>query len=244
MICPKCGERIPDDSVFCQECGYKLESDRKKRCEICGTYNDWDAMFCERCGQPLEDEEPETAEKGNRIQGKTIVLCGIFIAVIIGGIAGLMLWDHMQQGKKEENVKAEETVDSTPKGQEDKPEEEQTKPQEQSKPVAEEKIEEKTDYIIPESASKLLAVADIQNLSVKELNYARNEIYARRGRRFKSQELQNYFDAKSWYHGIYDPEEFDEMYSDSMLNEYEKKNADFLRDQELEKDPEGYQLDE
>ena len=56
MICPKCGERIPDDSVFCQECGYKLESDRKKRCEICGTYNDWDAMFCERCGQPLEDE--------------------------------------------------------------------------------------------------------------------------------------------------------------------------------------------
>ena len=78
MICPKCGERIPDDSVFCQECGYKLESDRKKRCEICGTYNDWDAMFCERCGQPLEDEEPETAEKGNRIQGKTIVLCGIF----------------------------------------------------------------------------------------------------------------------------------------------------------------------
>ena len=24
MICPKCGERIPDDSVFCQECGYKL----------------------------------------------------------------------------------------------------------------------------------------------------------------------------------------------------------------------------
>ena len=30
----------------------------------------------------------------------------------------------------------------------------------------------------------------------------------------------------------------------SMLNEYEKKNADFLREQELEKDPEGYQLDE
>ena len=53
MICPRCGEKIPNDSVFCQECGHKLDTSqgkRPKRCEICGTYNDWDALFCERCG--------------------------------------------------------------------------------------------------------------------------------------------------------------------------------------------------
>lgn len=244
MICPRCGEQIPDDSVFCQECGYKLGSNKKKRCEICGTYNDWDSIFCERCGQPLEDEEPEIEKKKSRIQGKMIVLCGIVIAAIIGGIVGLTAWNHMQQGKKEEKVKTEETAQSTPKKQEDRLPEEQTKPQEPSKFVEEEQTEEKKDYIIPESASKLLTVADIQNLSAKELNYARNEIYARHGRKFKSQELQSYFDTKSWYRGIYDPEEFDEMYNDSMLNEYEKKNADFLRAQELARNPEGYQLDE
>ena len=57
------------------------------------------------------------------------------------------------------------------------------------------------DYVIPHSDTVLLTNSDIAGLSLQEINYAKNEIYARHGRRFKSQELQNYFNSKSWYNG-------------------------------------------
>ena len=38
------------------------------------------------------------------------------------------------------------------------------------------------DYILPESDSKYLTEADIAGLTLKEINYAKNEIYARHGR--------------------------------------------------------------
>ena len=99
------------------------------------------------------------------------------------------------------------------------------------------------DYIIPDSNTKLLTDADIQGLTAQELNYARNEIYARHGRMFDSKELQDYFDSKSWYKAEYPADEFDAE-SGSILNETEKKNADFLRDAENELEPGGYKLDQ
>ena len=37
---------------------------------------------------------------------------------------------------------------------------------------------------------------------------ARNEIYARHGRKFNDSELQAYFNSKSWYKGTVNPEDF------------------------------------
>lgn len=79
MICPRCGEKIPNDSVFCQECGHKLDTSqgkRPKRCEICGTYNDWDALFCERCGQPLEDDDQEDEKKDGEFMERQLYYVG------------------------------------------------------------------------------------------------------------------------------------------------------------------------
>ena len=42
------------------------------------------------------------------------------------------------------------------------------------------------DYILPDSNSRYLTESDIQYLSIREINYAKNEIYARHGRRFQS----------------------------------------------------------
>ena len=98
-------------------------------------------------------------------------------------------------------------------------------------------------YIIPNSDSEYLTKADVANLTIQEVNYAKNEIYARHGRRFKSKELMTYFSSKSWYQGLYEPEDFDANYSDYLLNDYEKKNAEFLREIEYSMDPNGYILD-
>jgi hypothetical protein len=56
-----------------------------------------------------------------------------------------------------------------------------------------------TGYILPFSSTRTLTDADLRNLSSEELRIARNEIYARHGRQFIDQELQAWFNSKSWY---------------------------------------------
>ena len=95
-----------------------------------------------------------------------------------------------------------------------------------------------SEYIIPDSNSRYLTESDISGLSLQQLNYAKNEIYARRGRKFDSVELQEYFGSKSWYHGTIEPSQF----TNDMLNDYEIKNADLLSKREFAIDSGGYKL--
>ena len=96
------------------------------------------------------------------------------------------------------------------------------------------------DYILPTSDSVKLTKSDIENLSLKELNYAKNEIYARHGRKFDSPELRAYFESKSWYNGTIDATDF----SDNMLSDIEKANAALIKEMEYSIAPNGYQLDQ
>lgn len=76
-------------------------------------------------------------------------------------------------------------------------------------------------YILPNSHMTELTETDLENLTAQELTYARNEIYARHGRVFESQELNDYFNSKDWY-------EVDEGFQDSSLSSVEAKNAEFI----------------
>lgn len=107
---------------------------------------------------------------------------------------------------------------------------------EKGQDTAQENIE---NYIIPDSNSRYLTEDEVKNLSLKEINYAKNEIYARHGRKFDSQELQNYFNNQSWYYGTIEPENF----QNSLLNDYEQKNAELLSKVEYSISSEGYKLD-
>jgi hypothetical protein len=98
---------------------------------------------------------------------------------------------------------------------------------------------EASEYIFPDSASRYLTDADVKNMTAQQLNYAKNEIYARRGRMFSSPELQKYFASKSWYKGTISADSF----SDSIFNDYERANVDFLKAKEYALSPGGYQLD-
>lgn len=100
-----------------------------------------------------------------------------------------------------------------------------------------------SDYILADSDSRYLTAEDVAGLSLREINYAKNEIFARRGRKFNSVELQTYFNSKSWYTGLYEPADFDENYMANILNDYEKVNAEFLAEAEHAIDPNGYSLD-
>jgi Mg-chelatase subunit ChlD/flagellar basal body-associated protein FliL len=87
------------------------------------------------------------------------------------------------------------------------------------------------DFIIYDSDSRYLTTADLDQLSEEELKWARNEIYARRGRKFKDPDLKAYFESKSWYSGTVEPEDFTE----AVLNEYERANAYFIKQYENDK---------
>ena len=67
------------------------------------------------------------------------------------------------------------------------------------------------EYLLPDSATRYLTEADLAGLSHEQLCFARNEIYARHGRIFKTPQLAASFNSKSWYHGTINPDKFDGM---------------------------------
>lgn len=100
--------------------------------------------------------------------------------------------------------------------------------------AAEAAMEDSDGYILPNSDSKKLTKADLEGLTAQQLTYAKNEIYARYGRTFKSSELQDYFNGKDWY-------EPNEDFKDEDLSKKESDNAEFIatyqKDNDLEYKP-------
>lgn len=84
------------------------------------------------------------------------------------------------------------------------------------------------DYILPNSSTMYLSRSDLYGLSDEQLRLARNEIYARHGRKFKTKEIQDYFNSKSWYVGTIESNAF----KDSYLNIYEKENIRLIQSME------------
>ena len=78
-----------------------------------------------------------------------------------------------------------------------------------------------SDYILPESNKRLYSPSELSLFDKATLRLARNEIYARHGRKFASKDLQDYFNGKLWYHGTIEPEDFD----DSVLSSIELENT-------------------
>lgn len=99
-------------------------------------------------------------------------------------------------------------------------------------------VPEYSDYIFWDSNIRYLSDGEVAGLSLQMLNYARNEIYARRGYIFQSQELRDYFGSKYWYYGTLTSNQF----SSEVFNAYEKANIELLKRYEYAAAPNGYQL--
>lgn len=82
------------------------------------------------------------------------------------------------------------------------------------------------------SSSRKVTAADLSGLSKSQLRIARNEIYARNGRRFTDDDLQKYFDKQSWYYGEIEPEDFVDSEDLSAL---ERRNVKFIKKYEDKK---------
>lgn len=88
--------------------------------------------------------------------------------------------------------------------------------------------EDSCEFVFPEDNVFSIDAMGLEGKTAAECKIARNEIYARHGRRFKDEQLQGYFDMCSWYEGTIEPEEF----SDDVLNEVEKSNLQTISEYE------------
>lgn len=69
MFCFNCGNKVEDNSVFCEHCGTKLvDTPEGNICSVCGTQNDIKSEFCEECGNPLSVSKPVAEQEQPRIE--------------------------------------------------------------------------------------------------------------------------------------------------------------------------------
>lgn len=80
-------------------------------------------------------------------------------------------------------------------------------------------------YLMPDSADRYLEVSDIEGYSRDEIQMIINEIYAKHGREFHTQENIDYFSAQDWYEPVFGKS--DEEIANEF-NAYEKANVELL----------------
>ena len=93
--------------------------------------------------------------------------------------------------------------------------------------IVETQVVKDGSYIIEGSDSRMLTQEEVNVLDANLRQMAINEIYARHGRKFKDQTIQEYFNAKAWYTPSVEPEAFNE----NVFNQYEKNNISLLSGQ-------------
>ena len=82
----------------------------------------------------------------------------------------------------------------------------------------------RAEYVLPESAARAMAEWELAGLSAGQLRLARNELFARHGRLFVDQTLQQYFCGCSWYHGTVAPQDF----CWAVFNDAERANLNLI----------------
>lgn len=80
-------------------------------------------------------------------------------------------------------------------------------------------------YLIPDSAERYLEASEIEGYSHDEIQMIINEIYARHGREFHTQENIDYFSSQDWYEPVAGKSD-EEI--DNEFNAYEKANLELL----------------
>lgn len=76
-------------------------------------------------------------------------------------------------------------------------------------------------YIMESSNSVLIEIHEINHMSKDDLEYIRNEIYARKGYIFKEPKFKQYFQTKSWYSP-------NQNFNENMFSPVEKTNIDTI----------------
>lgn len=256
QFCAYCGHPLPDHGYGMKPGGYTSDQygygpswSVSSSCPNCHRPVPPDAKRCPTCQTRLKKGHTGWIVFGS-IAGVIALVAVVVLVLILTGVIDLKGEDNKKPAA-DSPVSEQASAHSVSGLPEEEPSGKEKKEQEtQENPEGEEQSGQKEDasvsdqnqaadlglypdasaseYILPQSTQRLLLSSELESLSSRELLLARNEIYARHGRRFQDQEIQSYFDQKSWYQGSVEPEDF----SESLLSEVEKKNIALILKEE------------
>ncbi len=213
MFCHECGKENPSSSKFCKYCGTKLltpEAENESPVQEASVIQETkeDAVDAAQPEATLDTSDTEP-EKDSAKKSKIPIVIGAAVAVVVIVVIAVVVALQSTQAP---------TQQETPQTQE-------SEPAEATQEDAKKEETKSNSYILENSATKELTNADIAGLSDDEICIAQNEIWARHGRKFKNNWLQEHFNNQSWYSGTIEADEFLSKYSPTDL---ENKNAQFL----------------
>lgn len=248
MFCGKCGKQIEDNAKFCPYCG--AVSGRGAAGAGTGAAPVQKIQSAVPGRKQKSGNVSETVKKTSGKSKTGLIIGGVVcIGVIVAGVwkFGPGLLAASEETVASENMEDETVAEGVMEAEEEPTEAyaesenlvEETEEMEETEELEETEMPEddetpprvfgtlNDDYILPECTTRYYTVEELRNISPDELRIAKNEIYARHGRMFKDQALNDYFSSKSWYRPVYTPEQFDAM-GDSVFNSCELANRDVL----------------
>lgn len=84
-------------------------------------------------------------------------------------------------------------------------------------------------------SSQIIKTEQIKNLSIDEIRFMTNDLFARKGHKFKSADVDNYYSNKVWYKAVSDNNKI-------VFNDVEKQNIKLFQDKTTEIKKEREQL--
>lgn len=144
----------------------------------------------------------------------TIIICATVVVLTIIGVACWAIFSNDKKSKDQRRSREKVELFDDEKDTIPTPAVEKEKPAEAAKP-APTKVkrvaskESLRDVGFTDDYSDIvcyikLEPADLAYLTKSQLRILRNTIYARHGRKFRSKDLQNYFNSFDWYVPLYD----------------------------------------
>ena len=195
-------------------------------CRICGNELSEDVEFCPVCGADVYPKKKQ-GQIAPKLERNTThfsdVVTQSFISIIISLCIGIGVYVFIQKKVSIAPYDAQPTVTVYDEDVDDYDEEYEDDYDEEYENDCEEIDAQNytSEYVIANSDTRILTEDDLLGLSKEDLRLARNEIYARHGRKFNDQYLQDYFNHCSWYQGIIEPEDF-------TLSDIEFRNKDII----------------
>ena len=240
MNCKNCGANLNDNARFCGSCGAVVEKPEQKNytyCNYCGAKIEAGAAFCGACGRAAVSNPPNDSSsvyrRNNRNSGQDngSVLLMIIIMLIVVILAGGAIWLMVSRYLSHKditinpielpNTSVSNNIHPAPvSGTVNNPTMPPTLPPTQTPPAQDTST---GDYLF-NSDTQYITEAFLNTQSQSQVRLILNEMYARHGYIFSSQQYIDYFSSKSWYTPIYTSD----AEAESYFNAFEKENKNII----------------
>lgn len=240
MYCSKCGYELQDGTNFCRKCGSKniyntlITNEKKSTFDVTASKD-----INTNQTTPKDISSNHSTSKGintnqttskdintNRTKHKGFIICGVLLLLLSVGFGSYYISvskffsdkakDAAEVSTKKKIIPIDNSTNIASTKKTDVPT--------PTKTTDINNINSPGYYIFPKSGTEKLLDSDISKLNKENLILARNEIFARHGFVFKTEEYKSYFSNKSWYKPNPAFKGFD-----GELNDVEVYNINFIK---------------